>query len=170
MNDHRSALTSLILNESNDEDLLPETTKSKKDQKSLLFNAVVSGDLESCEKIIKSYKKLSLNAQNAEGMTALWVAALSGNKEIVELLLKNEASMYVLSPTGESLMVRMFIAGQVDIAKILIEHGYSVDEKNKDMAGLERSFISNIDSSYSNYFSSVTDKSHECIGMTIEND
>ncbi len=74
-----------------------------------------------------------VNATSHNGYTALSAAANSGRKEIVELLLKNNAKVNAQeSIFGSTPLIRAAGKGYTDIVKILIEHGADPNIKDND--------------------------------------
>ena len=62
--------------------------------------------------------------------TALHYAAMTGSKEIVELLIENGAKVDARSQNGETPLFRTAIGGAVEAAKVLLINGADVNARN----------------------------------------
>ncbi|KAI5733120.1 hypothetical protein M8J76_007894 [Diaphorina citri] len=106
-----------------------------------LLEAARNGNIQVVEKILSQRAKRSgplaslrrgpgANVQDSSGYSALHHAALNGHKEIVELLLTNEASTNIVDTKGSSPLHLAAWTGNVDIVRVLLCHGPSVPNVN----------------------------------------
>uniref|UniRef100_A0A8D9B6D7 Ankyrin repeat and sterile alpha motif domain-containing protein 1B n=1 Tax=Cacopsylla melanoneura TaxID=428564 RepID=A0A8D9B6D7_9HEMI len=110
-----------------------------KDQE--LLEASRNGNIQVVDKILSQRAKRSgplaslrrgpgANVQDSSGYSALHHAALNGHKEIVELLLTNEASVNIVDTKGSSPLHLAAWTGNLDIVRLLLCHGPSVPNVN----------------------------------------
>ncbi|MBP7190416.1 MAG: ankyrin repeat domain-containing protein [Rickettsiaceae bacterium] len=112
-----------------------------------LFKAAAHNHMESCINML--YQGADVNATNHEGVTALAAAALSGNAEIVELLIRHGANMQLPFPGGHSPLVSSYLAGHHNVVKIFIEHGCTIDScDGSESATYEMMLLTNIETHY----------------------
>ncbi len=96
---------------------------------SLLMQAILAHDINKAKKIVKSNKK-SIHYQNRDGQTALHLAALNNNSQLVTLLLNYGAAVNILDSLGRT---PLHLASQNDsfsVAQILMN--YNADPQLKD--------------------------------------
>ena len=83
-------------------------------------------------------KGADVNAYNASGLTALAIAAKSGDAELVQFLIENNANLTLEDSEGNSPLALAALCGHTEVTRTLIEkykiHGYNIDKKN--MIGL----------------------------------
>ncbi|XP_041363793.1 caskin-2-like [Gigantopelta aegis] len=85
------------------------------------------GKLHNKNKIMGNNKKLNINFQDSDGMSALHQAALMGNTEVMHLLLDNGASTEIRDEKG---MIPLHYAawqGKSEPVHILLQHGSPVN-------------------------------------------
>lgn len=80
-----------------------DITKKAANGKTALHLAVEKGDLHSAQKLIE--KGLDVNIKDSQGLTPLHYAAAYDKKDLVNLLIQNNADMYVESQYGTPLAV-----------------------------------------------------------------
>ncbi|XP_050437843.1 ankyrin repeat and SAM domain-containing protein 1A-like [Adelges cooleyi] len=106
-----------------------------------LVVAAKTGNLNAVEKILIQKAKRSgplaslrrgagVNTQDQTGFTALHHASLNGYKEIVQLLLCNEASTNVVDHKGAAPLHLAAWTGNVEIVRLLLCHGPSIPNVN----------------------------------------
>ena len=103
----------------------------KKDQiEKQIFNDAKNGNITSLNKILQD-KSVDINWANPKekGNTPLHVAAENGRHEIVELLLKNGASVDKVNNDGQTpLMMSILNYYRDTTAEVLIEHGADINK------------------------------------------
>lgn len=87
-----------------------------------IFDAVIMGNVEAVEKLIDEKPEV-LNSQNPAGFTPLHFAAMTGNKSMLDMLLKKGADVHLLTKNGQSPLHR---AVTVEVAQTLIDAGAEV--------------------------------------------
>ena len=87
-----------------------------------VFDFVIMGDTEITEKLTDE-KPEQLNSQNPAGFTPLHFAAMTGNKPMLDMLLKKGADVNLLTKNGQSPLHR---ASSVEVAQALIDAGAKV--------------------------------------------
>lgn len=83
-------------------------------------------------KSIERGPKSDVNIRNNDGMTALMAAALSGNLQMVSLIVKAKADINATNNDGITALMGAAITGDPDIVKLLIEKRAGVNIKNRD--------------------------------------
>jgi len=94
-----------------------------------ILDAVTSNDLERVKALLKETPALVLSRENRNGATPLHIAALNGNKDIVELFLAYKADANAKNNIG---VVPLHVAadrGHTDVAVLLLTHGADVNAK-----------------------------------------
>lgn len=107
-------------------------TSASASEKKLIAAAEV-GDLAQVKKLV-AIKTNNLNAQDQTGATALMLAAINGNLEIVNFLIKAKANLELKSNEGETALTFAVSNDQSEIATALINAGANT---NVTMAGDE---------------------------------
>src|ERR1700733_2777811 len=83
------------------------------------LKAAGDGDLEKVKTLLKDKPKLVLS-KDAAGSTALHWAMYAGHKDVVELLLANNAPVNARDNDGETPLRRAAAKGHRDAAKLLL--------------------------------------------------
>ncbi|RDW90052.1 uncharacterized protein DSM5745_01827 [Aspergillus mulundensis] len=73
----------------------------------------------------------SVNAQDAQGLTALACAAL-GHLDIVQLLLSRGADPNIVSENMETSLCMASLSGNIDIVRCLLDHGATISPSHPD--------------------------------------
>jgi len=72
-----------------------------------------------------------LNVKNKYGSTALRVASLKGNFDIVKLLVENGADLNAKNEYGDSALMAASLKGYFDIVKFLVANGADLNLENE---------------------------------------
>ena len=105
-------------------------SNSKKD----VFDIARNGTIAELNTLIKENPQI-INTKNKAGYSPLILASYHGNKEIVNLLIKNHVKINEVSDLGTALMAASYKADN-EIAKMLIDNGANVNasDSNKTTA------------------------------------
>ena len=110
-----------------------KTSKSRRHTKtlslpsnSLLHYAVIEGDLELVERLLKADVSI-INNRSLEGTAPVHEASLNGDTECLELLLQYGANVELLDSQGHTPLEYAVYAGQFDCAQFLLNAGANVD-------------------------------------------
>ncbi|KAL3699192.1 hypothetical protein R1sor_017214 [Riccia sorocarpa] len=95
----------------------------------LLRHLVARGEIENVRFVIQR-KSHPNKPDDQTGRTALHIAAMSGNVEMVELLLDAGAIVDVISKTGQTPLLEAVYMGHLDIVLSLLERGASPEARN----------------------------------------
>jgi hypothetical protein len=76
-----------------------------------------------------------VNARDRYGQTALMLAAHSGHRELVEVLIAGRADLNVTAKFGLSALMLAVIAGHTDIARLLVRAGADLRLKGNGAPG-----------------------------------
>lgn len=87
-----------------------------------LITASESGDLSLVKNLLKD-KKINIDAKDQTGATALMLAAINGNEEVVSTLIKHKANLELKSNEGETALSFAISNDNAAIAKKLILAG-----------------------------------------------
>jgi ankyrin repeat protein len=96
------------------------------DKATALHWAVYRDSVEAVDMLVRAGAKSS---PNREGMTPLAMAALFGNPQIVDRLLKAGADAKALGPNGESMVMFAARNGNPDVIRLLVEAGANVNAR-----------------------------------------
>ena len=96
------------------------------DKATALHWAVYRDSVEAVDMLLRAGAK---SFANREGMTPLAMAALYGNPQIVDRLLKGGADPKALGPNGESMVMFAARNGNPDVIKLLVEAGANVNAR-----------------------------------------
>jgi ankyrin repeat protein len=93
------------------------------------FAAIENGDVLKVREFISA--GIDINAEDDDGDTALLIACWRGNKEIVELLLANEADVnYETDAYFYTALMTTSGQGHAEIARLLLNHGANVNAED----------------------------------------
>ena len=96
------------------------------DRATALHWAVYRDSVEAVDMLLRAG---ATSSANREGMTPLAMAALYGNPQIVDRLLKGGADAKALGPNGESMVMFAARNGNPDVIKLLVEAGANVNAR-----------------------------------------
>jgi len=99
--------------------------------KATLWDASADGDLEMCKLRMKS-SLTKVNAQDAQGKTALHEAARWGHRHVVEYLLEQGAQLDLATAEGSTPLHLAARFGQDDVVQYLVEKGAVVNVQDND--------------------------------------
>ena len=86
-----------------------------------LMNAAKNGDLDGGQRAIAS--GANVNATNETGISALYIAAGLGHKELTKLLIEKGANVNAKTSGGFTPLMQAALTGQVEIAQMLLDAG-----------------------------------------------
>jgi ankyrin repeat protein len=93
-----------------------------------LCMASLRGEIKNVQLLLK--RKVDINAQYENGLTALIYGAQSGQIDICKLLIENGAKINSKSFDGRTPLIHAVKAGQTEISKLLIEKGADINIKD----------------------------------------
>lgn len=91
-----------------------------------IYKSFLQGDVASAKKIMAK-KDFKINKTDADGMTPLMNAALSGDLSLVKLVLKKKPDLDFKNSEGDTALAVALTNDQIDISKELIRAGAKVD-------------------------------------------
>lgn len=91
----------------------------------LFLNACANGDLSECKRMLDD-KLIDINATTCDGLTGLHEAAICGNIELLEFLLKQGANIDCCDNEGWTPLHAAASLGQTEIVKLLLKYQASV--------------------------------------------
>jgi uncharacterized protein len=94
-----------------------------------LHEAAYREDVAAARELVR--QGVNVNAANRYGVTALALACLSGNIDMVELLLDAGADVQKKPQSGESLLLIAARVGKPEPVRALLRHGADVDAKDR---------------------------------------
>ena len=97
--------------------------KSSLSPSSLLCYSVVSRDSELLTRIVDAYPSVVNELSTEQGVSALHLAALDGNIDIIKLLISMNADVNLLDRNGNSVLDYAVQSGQFDASQYLIGCG-----------------------------------------------
>lgn len=101
-------------------------TQEEKDK--YLLDAIVLGEIDRVEQVLAA--GADVNSKEADvGMTALMLAVMEEDIEIITLLLENGVDVNVQNKNGETALILASMFGYIEIVKLLLENGAVVDTK-----------------------------------------
>ncbi|KXJ22913.1 Protein phosphatase 1 regulatory subunit 27 [Exaiptasia diaphana] len=108
----------------------------------LVFACVLENLSEDLELVLR-YSNVDLNAYlNARDLSPLHVAALLGNTECIQVLLRYGANVHCLDNSGHSPLYKAFSGHHFECAVLLIEHGANINhftrQKIKEVERLKK--------------------------------
>lgn len=99
--------------------------------KATLWDAAADGDLEMCKLRMKS-SLTKINAQDAQGKSALHEAARWGHRHVAEYLLEQGAQIDIATVEGSTPLHLAARFGQDDVVQFLVSKGADVNAQDKD--------------------------------------
>lgn len=94
-----------------------------------IIKAVMNGDIDTVNVLIRD--KVDLNVQDAQGNTAVMVAAELGYNSILELLIKNNAGVDMKNNDGNTAVTLAVLHSHCDTVKMLLAAGANINITNK---------------------------------------
>jgi ankyrin repeat protein len=96
------------------------------------LDAVKNNKLEVVKTLIavKDSIGLEIDAKNSDGWTALITASCIGQKEIVEIILKNKADIEAKDLSGWTALMWASYHGRKEIVELLLKNGAEINAKN----------------------------------------
>lgn len=91
-----------------------------------IYKSFLQGDVANAKKIMAK-KDFKINKTDADGMTPLMNAALSGDLSLVKLVLKKKPDLDFKNSEGDTALAVALTNDQIDISKELIRAGAKVD-------------------------------------------
>ena len=88
-----------------------------------LLKAIGQGDAITVENLLRSYPEMINYRTPTEGVTLLHVAALSGHKNVAEILLAKGIDINSKTESGETPLHTAAWRGKKDVVKLLLEKG-----------------------------------------------
>lgn len=113
----------------NQEELSHLSDVAKKTATEKLYRAVEVGNIERALEAI--HEQADINAQNAEGRTALTRASFKGNDAMVRLLLEHNARIDLQDKTGNTALMHAAYNNNIHIVRLLLEHKASVNIQDR---------------------------------------
>ena len=110
---------------SDPDSLTPEAARSALDEQGIastpasFFERVRAGDVSAVRLFIAA--GMDLHSRDADGMTALMMAAWYGHVEVVRLLVENGTDIHVRRDNGTTALIMAAAAGHVEVVRILVE-------------------------------------------------
>jgi ankyrin repeat protein len=93
----------------------------------------IEGNIRAIKKLFNSKGITCLEVKDEEGCSPLHYAAIAGNKEVVEFLIGNNASIHTSDDAGYTPLHAAAMGGHREIIDLLISKGANVNAK--DIAG-----------------------------------
>ena len=94
-----------------------------------VFEVARKGTVSQAEAIVKTNPK-AFNVINENGFSPLILACYSGNNEVIDFLIANNANVNYTSQEGTALMAAT-VKGNLDLVALLLKKGADPDLKNK---------------------------------------
>jgi ankyrin repeat protein len=100
-----------------------------------IHDAVLKGDVEKVKSLLKDHPELASAKDTTKAVenTPLQLASKKGSKEMLELLLANDADVNARDAFGRTALINAVIAGQKEGVELLIAH--HADLNSQDMDG-----------------------------------
>ncbi len=103
----------------------------KENNKEVLTDAMVAAifaDQAECVKLlIEKVDNPDMSSEKYGNCTPLWLAAMSGKKDIAELLIDKGADINIVGSNGDSLFIELIRSGRFDTAKLILDKGAEFD-------------------------------------------
>ena len=100
------------------------------DIKASLFKAAKKGDVETIQFLLNQGIGVDLSDEQNLNQTALMVAAIYNQKEVITFLLKARAKVDLQDNAGNTALI--YAAEQIEITKLLVEAGANIHLKNNN--------------------------------------
>ena len=94
-----------------------------------LIEAAKADDLKAAEDLL--FRKHDVDARDENGRTALFFAAITGNEDFAELLLRFDPKIGAVDKFGSSPLYYAAAANNVGVIEILSEKGADLDQPNR---------------------------------------
>ena len=91
----------------------------------LLQRGLVIGDAELVQTLISL--GVNVNTKFSDGLSALWIAAFTNNRDMIEVLADGKANMNIKDKNGKSVLMWAVENDKKEVANILIKHGANVN-------------------------------------------
>ena len=100
-----------------------------------LHSFIINNEKNKVELLISKNSKAIINLKDKNGRTALMLACMRNNKEIVELLIKSGSNINEINNDGRTALIITIIHGYrhsyYEVIKLLIKSGINVDTQDK---------------------------------------
>ena len=91
----------------------------------LMQRGLVIGDGELVQTLISL--GVNVNTKFSDGLSALWVAAFTNNRDMIEILAEGKANMNIKDSNGKTVLMWAVENDKKEVANILIKHGANVN-------------------------------------------
>ena len=91
----------------------------------LLQRGLVIGDGELVRTLIET--GVNVNTKFSDGLSALWIAAFTNNRDMIEVLAEGKANMNIKDKNGKTVLMWAVENDKKEVANTLITHGANVD-------------------------------------------
>ncbi|CAK4120620.1 unnamed protein product [Aphanomyces euteiches] len=95
-----------------------------------LMQAALIGDLTAVDNIVSGDPD-SINMTNEQGMSALMLAAIEGNTDVAQLLLRRGAAVNLADKDGHTALMHTAYCGHADMIEVLVDGGADLTLRNK---------------------------------------
>lgn len=96
-----------------------------------LLNACLIGDLDAVQTILQN-NRVSIDAKDKGGFTALMEASYKGHVDIARLLIQNGANVNATTWNDGTALIIASNNGHIEIVRLLLENGANVNAKDHD--------------------------------------
>ena len=107
------------------------TSPDSKEKNDCLISASHSRNKELIDFLINNYN-VNINAIDEHGETALMVATMTGNNEIMRILIDNGANVNINDKRGRNALMLSVQTGNLELAEFLIKNGADVNNKDNN--------------------------------------
>lgn len=118
------------------------------DGKSALYYAIINGNADLVQFLIKNGANVNVNAPlNNYGTTPLMLASIKNLTEIVDVLIKSNAQLDATDKIGQTALIKASYEGHINVVNQLIRNGAMLDilDNGKSTALIWASFRSHVD-------------------------
>ena len=91
----------------------------------LLQRGLVIGDAELVQTLISL--GVNVNTKFSDGLSALWIAAFTNNRDMIEVLAEGKANMNIKDKNGKSVLMWAVENDKKEVANELIKHGANIN-------------------------------------------